>query len=52
MEAILHSSCAGLDSHQKVIVSCIIRSVEGKKCPEKFFENFDTTALGLLELPD
>lgn len=52
MEDVLRSCCAGLDIHQKVIVACVIRSVEGKKCPEKFFSQFDTTTRGLLELSD
>ncbi|WP_242596634.1 hypothetical protein [Enterococcus plantarum] len=48
MEDLLRSSCcAGLDIHQKVIVACIIRYVEGKKHPEKFFGSFETTTRGL-----
>lgn len=52
MEDVLRSCCAGLDIHQKVIVACVIRSVEGKKRPEKFFGSFDTTTRGLFALSD
>lgn len=52
MEDVLRSCCAGLDIHQKVIVACVIRSIEGKKRPEKFFGSFDTTTRGLFELSD
>lgn len=52
MEDVLRSCCAGLDIHQKVIVACVIRSIDGKKRPEKFFASFDTTTRGLFELSD
>lgn len=52
MEEVLSTCCAGLDIHQKVIVACVIRSVEGKKRPEKFFGSFDTTTRGLLKVSD
>jgi transposase len=45
MEDVLRSCCASLDIHQKVIVACVIRSVEGKKRPEKFFGSFVTQRL-------
>lgn len=52
MEDVLRSCCAGLDIHQKVIVACRIRSVDGKKRPENFFASFGTTTRGLFELSD
>ena len=52
MEDVLRSCCAGLDIHQKVIVACVIRSIDGKKRPEKFFASFDITTRGLFELSD
>ncbi|MFK4568557.1 IS110 family transposase [Enterococcus sp. UD-01] len=52
MEDVLRSCCAGLDIHQKVIVACVIRSVEGKKRSEKFFGSFETTTRGLFDLSD
>ncbi len=36
MEDVLRSCCAGLDIHQKVIVACVIRSIDGKNARKSF----------------